>query len=158
MQLGMGEPGVYVGHLDGGEAKRILPATEIVVTPHQTHVNGPLRATYAGGCLFYLDGSHGALTAQPFDVARMELTGEAVRIADKVESFLPGQSAYDVSATGMLVYRPVAAVGTASQHTWADRAQAPIIVLTNWSSLASTCAGQGPKAVMSPVSSILRIH
>jgi serine/threonine protein kinase len=121
MPLKTGESGVYVGQLDGGDPKRILPAI-VTVTPERTHVNGPVRATYAAGHLFYVDGSHGALVAQPFDVTRLELTGAAVRIADNVENMAPGGSAYDVSPTGAFVYRPSAA-------------PAPIVVVTNWPAL-----------------------
>jgi hypothetical protein len=44
--------------------------------------------------------------AQPFDVRRLQLRGAAVRIAENVENPAPGLSAYAVSETGMLVYRP----------------------------------------------------
>ena len=103
MQPGTAEPGVYIRHLDSNESKRLLPAVVTVITPQQTVVNGPLRATYADGHLFYLDHSNGTLVAQPFDTGRLELTGEAVRIADDVESSAPGKSAYDVSPTGVRV-------------------------------------------------------
>jgi serine/threonine protein kinase/Tol biopolymer transport system component len=122
MQLRTHEPGVYVGRLDGNDAKRILPAMVTTVTPQQTNVRGPLRATYAAGYLFYPDGKDGALVAQPFDTARLELSGEAIRIANDIEHSAPGRSAYDVSATGVLVYRssrPTSA--SVSQLAWYDR-------------------------------------
>jgi hypothetical protein len=123
MQLGAHDAGVYVGRLDGAEPRRILQAALTTATPQQFNVDGPLRATYTAGHLFYLNHAAGALMAQPFDVARLELTGEAVRVADNVESSAHGRSAYDVSATGVLVYRPVAASpASLSQLTWFDRA------------------------------------
>jgi serine/threonine protein kinase/Tol biopolymer transport system component len=123
MQPGTAEPGVYVGQLDSSESKRLLPAMVTVITPQQNAVHGPLRATYAAGHLFYLDHSDGTLVAQPFDTGRLELTGEAVRIAQTVESSAPGKSVYDVSPTGVLVYRPsVAPSGSPSQLVWFDRA------------------------------------
>ncbi len=123
MQLAGGEPGVYVGRLDTTESKRILPAMVTVIAPQQTHVNGPLRATYAAGHLLYLDNSNGTLMAQPFDTERLELTGEPVRIAEDVENPVPGRSAYDASPAGVLVYRSVAATyGGLSQLVWYDRA------------------------------------
>lgn len=122
MQPGTAEPGVYVGRLDTAETKRVLPAMVTVVAPQQTAVNGPLRATYAAGHLFYLDTS-GALVAQPFDTRQLELTGEAVRIASDVESTAPGRAAYDVSPKGVLVYRSPAAIDSSlSQLAWYDRA------------------------------------
>jgi Tol biopolymer transport system component len=123
LQPGTAGPGVYIGRLDTSETKRVLPAMVTVVAPQQTAVNGPLRATFAAGHLFYLDTGDGALVAQPFDTGRMELTGEAVRIADDVESSAPGRTAYDVSATGVLVYRSPAAVDSSlSQLAWYDHA------------------------------------
>jgi serine/threonine protein kinase/Tol biopolymer transport system component len=123
MQAGIAQPGVYIGRLDTNETKRVLPAMVTVIAPQQMAINGPLRATYAAGHLFYLDTSDGELVAQPFDTSRMELTGEAVRIAGDVESSAPGRAAYDVSPTGVLVYRsPVAVDSSLSQLAWYDLA------------------------------------
>jgi eukaryotic-like serine/threonine-protein kinase len=161
MQLGVSEPGVYVGRLDADEARRILPALIIGAPPQPFSVNGPLRATYAAGHLFYLDSSNRALMAQAFDPGRLQLTGDAVRIVEDIENTAPGLSAYDVSAAGTLVYRPVPALpGARGQLTTFDRegggtravadpasndpkflvpvpldAPAPVVVLTNWPSL-----------------------
>ncbi|HEY6362757.1 MAG TPA: protein kinase [Vicinamibacterales bacterium] len=160
MQLGVSEPGVYIGRLDADQPRRILPALVTVVTPQRITVNGPVRATYAAGHLFYLDSSDRALMAQGFDAGRLELTGDAVRIAEDVENSAPGLSAYDVSATGLLVYRPVPPQsGYLSQLAGLDGASRPtgrlgdkgpdqnvavpvespppVIVLTNWPSLAN---------------------
>ena len=106
MQLGVSASGVYVGRLDADEPKRILPALVTVVGSQRINVNGPVRATYADGHLFYLDNSDRTVMAQAFDVRRLQLRGAAVRIAENVENPAPGQCAYDVSETGMLVYRP----------------------------------------------------
>jgi serine/threonine protein kinase len=131
MQPGTSEPGVYIGQLDSSQSRRLLPAVVTVITPEQTAVNGPLRATYAAAHIFYLDHSNSALVAQPFDLGRLELTGEAVRIAEGVESSAPGGSAYDVSPTGVLVFRPSAAND-------GSPAPAPAIVVTNWPALLRT--------------------
>ncbi len=106
MHLGVSAPGVYVGRLDANERKRILPALVTVVGSQRINVNGPVRATYAAGHLFYLDNSDRTVMAQAFDVRRLQLRGAAVRIAENVENPAPGLCAYDVSETGMLVYRP----------------------------------------------------
>lgn len=153
-------PGVYVGRLDAEEPRRILPALVTRVTPERIAVNGPLRATYAAGHLFYVDNSDDALMAQAFDAGRLQLTGDRIRIAEGVQSSAPGLSAYDVSASGLLVYRQVAPGGGVDEVGWANRAarrtdplgdiasyqnvlvpvpvepRAPVIVLTNWRSLA----------------------
>jgi len=160
MQLEAHESGVYVGRLDADKPKRILPALVTVATPQRIFVNGPVRATHAAGHLFYLDG--GALMAQAFDVRRLQLIGDAVRIADEVENLAPGLSSYDVSATGIAVYRPGVprsrqvsdlpmfdrAAHNTSRFDGASndqqfsmtvpvkpRAPAPMVVLTNWLSL-----------------------
>ena len=74
MQLGVSAPGVYVGRLDADEPKRILPALVTVVGSQRINVNGPVRATYAAGHLFYLDNSDRTVMAQAFDVRRLQLT------------------------------------------------------------------------------------
>jgi serine/threonine protein kinase len=106
MQLGVSAPGVYVGRLDADEPKRILPALVTLVGSQRINVNGPVRATYAAGHLFYLDNSDRTVMAQAFDVRRLQLSGAAMRIAENVENPAPGLYAYDVSETGLLVYRP----------------------------------------------------
>jgi serine/threonine protein kinase len=124
MQLAVDEPGVYVGRLDADETTRILPAFVTVVTPQRFNVHGPVRATYAAGYLFYLNSSDLTLTAQAFDVGRLQLSGAAVRVAENVEHRAPGLSAYDVSPTGTLAYRPVPI-----------ESPPPVIVLTSWPSV-----------------------
>ena len=105
MQLGVAAPGVYVGRLDADEPMPAL-VTAVAVESQRINVNGPVRATYAAGHLFYLDNSDRTVIAQAFDVRRLHLSGAAVTIAENVENPAPGLDAYDVSPTGMLVYRP----------------------------------------------------
>ena len=161
MKFGVSEPGVYVGRLDADEPRRILPALVTRVTPERININGPLRATYTAGHLFYVDSSDDALMAQGFDVGRLQLTGDRFRIAEDVQQSAPGLSAYDVSASGLLVYRQMSPLaGGVDQVMWSSRgagrtdplgdygqhqdvltavpveSPAPVIVLTNWRSLA----------------------
>jgi hypothetical protein len=160
MKLGVSEPGVYVGRLDADEPMRILPALITPVTPDRLNINGPLRATFAAGHLFYLDNSDDALMAQAFDVGRLQLTGDRIRIAEDVENSAPGLSVYDVSASGLLAYRQMpASAGDLDKVTWFNRgalrtdglgdfdshkmvlgpvpveSSSPVIVQTNWRSL-----------------------
>jgi Tol biopolymer transport system component len=96
---------VYIDRIDRHGAKKLLPE---------------LRATYANGRLFFVRG--GRLTAQRFDIERLELTGVPVQIAENIEQTAPGRSAFDVSATGVLAYRtgrPRA--NDLVQLTWFDR-------------------------------------
>jgi hypothetical protein len=59
-----------------------------------------------------------ALFAQPFDPERLELSGEAVPVAEQVGSFPNATSGmFSISDTGVLAYR-VGAAGTLSQLTW----------------------------------------
>ncbi|HEX2462605.1 MAG TPA: hypothetical protein VHJ58_20865 [Vicinamibacterales bacterium] len=82
------QPGVHVARLDADERKRILPALITAVTPQRLTLNGPVRATYADGHLFYVDSKR-ALIAQAFDVRRLQLIGDALRIAEEVENPAP---------------------------------------------------------------------
>jgi hypothetical protein len=98
-------PEVYAASIDGTDIKKVLPA---------------FRASYANGNIYYVAG--GRLIAQPFDLTRLEATGEGVQITENVEESAPGRSAFDVSATGVLAYRtgrPV--VNDVLQLTWVDR-------------------------------------
>jgi serine/threonine protein kinase len=143
MQLGVGEPGIYVGRLDAQEDKRILPALVTKVTPQHVNVYGPVRATYSAGHLFYLnthDTRGRALIAQDFDIERLQLSGAAVQIAEDLEETAPGLSAYDVSATGVVAYRPSPPMSRQmGQLAWSGGAGRPasLIVLVNWPSLVN---------------------
>jgi len=70
-----------------------------------------------GRLLFLRDTT---LFAQPFDPARLKLSGDAVPVADQVGSFSPATTGlYSVSETGVLAYR-VGAGGDLRQLTWFD--------------------------------------
>jgi hypothetical protein len=83
---------VYVGSLDPAEQSRLV-------------LNGGSNAKYAEGHILFMRGS--TLMAQPFDIGRLELTGEAAPLAERVEvGGSTGQSgAFSVSNTGVLVYQ-----------------------------------------------------
>ena len=73
------------------------------------------------GYLFYMvDGN---LLARPFDVSRLEFTGEPVLLAEKVQHFgevgPSGYGAFSVSQNGTLAYRSGGTLTT--QLTWFDR-------------------------------------
>jgi Tol biopolymer transport system component len=88
----------FLGSLDTKEGKRLpIPAG---------------RSVYAAGYLVYSAGA--SLLAQPFDVKRLEVAGEAVPIAEQVA---PGQ--FSVSETGVLAYRTAGAFR--SELVWFDR-------------------------------------
>jgi len=99
--------GIYVGSLDSSEYKLIL--------------NDDTYAIYASGhLLFWRDG---ALMAQPFDAQSLQLSGEAVPIAEQVQMNLTEiKAVFSASENGVLVFQSGSSrVGTGSQLTWFER-------------------------------------
>jgi Tol biopolymer transport system component len=102
---------IMVGSLDGAPAKMVAQ-------------QGSSNAVYAQGHLLFL--RDGTLMAQPFDVNRLVTDGEAVPLAEQVESVLNSGTvgAFSVSNSGLLLYR-----GGASDArrplTWFDRGGKP---------------------------------
>jgi eukaryotic-like serine/threonine-protein kinase len=96
---------VYVASLDGKENKLLLHA----------HSN----AAYANGYLLYVRES--TLMAQPFDLRRLQLTGEAQPVAENVETDTGWwHSVFTVSQNGVLAFAPVIA-NSKNQLLWFDR-------------------------------------
>jgi len=117
--------GIYVGSVDAKpeqqSSKRLLPDVSVAVyTPSSDSAVGYLLFVRGVGAL----GSSGTLMAQPFDTRRLELTGEAVPIAEQVSNVT-----FSASATDALVYlagtQGSATAGTRGniqgQLTWFDR-------------------------------------
>jgi serine/threonine protein kinase/Tol biopolymer transport system component len=99
---------VYVAAIDGRDKPKLL-------------IDWGSNAQYASGrVLFTRDAT---LMAQPFDVDRLELRGEAVPIAEQVAvGGSTGRSAaVSVARDGALVYQNGGASNTDSQLTWYDR-------------------------------------
>jgi Tol biopolymer transport system component len=93
------ESAIYVGSIDSKERKRLLAAD-----------SRPLYA--APGYLLFNRG--GTVYAQPFDAGTLELSGEPVRVADGVPTWIQGvnvspsltrTASYGVSQAGVLAYR-----------------------------------------------------
>ncbi len=80
--------GVYLGALDGSRPVRLMPAYS--------------RVTYANGQLLFV--RDGTLLAQPFDPGTVRLSGAPVALAGRVKSHAEGDAAFDVAASGVLVY------------------------------------------------------
>jgi len=78
------------------------------------------NALYAQGHLLFL--REGTLMAQPFDPNRLVTTGEAVPLAEQVQSVLNSGTAgaFSVSTSGLLAYRGGAAAA-GEVPTWFDR-------------------------------------
>jgi serine/threonine protein kinase len=103
--------GVYIGSLDSPLKTFLL------------NVNS--RAIYRSGHLLYL--KNGDLMAQSFDLDRMELSGEPVRVAEDVASRVPpGDAAFSASTQGVLVYQAGRRHIPEGQLTWFDRQGNPL--------------------------------
>ena len=109
--------GIYVTALDSNERTLLVP--------------GGSSPMYARGYLFFLREQ--TLMAQPFDVERLELTGDAAPLAEHVT--VGGQSGmaggFSLSATGVLAYQtgPAGVGGQGNPITqllWFDRSGKPI--------------------------------
>jgi len=99
--------GLYVGSLDGQPAVRLMDTAS--------------DGQYANGSVLFMRGT--TLLAQPFDPAKLALTGDAVAVAEGVLtniSFMRA-GAFSVSETGALVYQGFGGTGTA-RLVWSDRA------------------------------------
>ena len=111
---------VFTGRLDTAMAVGLLVAsTEPGFTPRfvaPSNSNGAFAPP--GGLLFVRDER---LMHQPFDLDRLEITGEATAILDQV-IFNPGlnRGDFSVSNTGTLAYRSVSFRN--NQFAWFDRA------------------------------------
>ena len=101
-------PGIYVGSLDSNESKLILPG-----------IDSSMSYAPPGYLLFVRDH---ALLAQAFDVSKLEVTGDAFPVVDRVAfNVTNGRAHFSVSETGTLVFRaffPSLDV----QLAWVDRA------------------------------------
>jgi dipeptidyl aminopeptidase/acylaminoacyl peptidase len=98
---------IYIASLDSAERKLLFNADSANVI-------------YAQGHLIFLRET--TLMAQPFDAERLELTGDAVPIAERIQTQgAPVAGVYSASENGVLAY--VTGTGTTgSQLLWFDRA------------------------------------
>jgi eukaryotic-like serine/threonine-protein kinase len=104
--------GVYLGSLDAKpeeQGQKRLIASPAAAKYVASSAGGP-------GALFFLRSE--ALMTQPFDAGRLELTGRAVQLADRVSTNTFG-GLFSVSNNGLLAY--AATGGDKRQLTWFDR-------------------------------------
>ena len=119
-------PGIYVSSVDAKPqeqpGKKLLPdSSTVAYVPSSGSIAGRLLFVRGGSDL----GAYGTLMAQPFDPTRLELTGEAIPIAEQVSNL-----SFSASATDVLVYvqgfQPVSTGGARGnihgQLSWFDRA------------------------------------
>ena len=106
-----GAQGIYLSALDSTERKPIALNTDTV----------PI--VFSQGHLLFV--RQGTLVAQPFDDASLELTGEAVPVAEQLQITggpNPYIALFSASANGVLVYRTGSVNANASTLQWVDRA------------------------------------
>jgi DNA-binding winged helix-turn-helix (wHTH) protein/Tol biopolymer transport system component len=110
---GGAKPGIYVGSLDSPDRKLLLPLS--------ADSANSTRAVWASpGYLLYALNRN-MLLARAFDADRLELRGEAVRVADNVIVGGPGTGVFTASANGTLAFIQYADTDTV-QLTWRDHA------------------------------------
>lgn len=104
--------GVYIGSLD---AKPEAQPSRMLLASSAAAMYAAVPGERIGRILFLRDGT---LMAEPFDVSKLVLAGEPVRMAEHVGSYL-NAGLFDVSSNGVLVYRGGSAQNI--QLTWFDR-------------------------------------
>ncbi len=85
---------------------RIVALSLMTAARAHSSVGGAMTPQYADGFLFYCRPD-GTLMAAPFDAARVELTGEARALPDRVDRSRFGVAHY-AAAPGVLLYAPYA--------------------------------------------------
>jgi serine/threonine protein kinase/Tol biopolymer transport system component len=99
--------GMYAGSSDAKPAEQ----------PKERILAGQFAASYVNGYLFFMRDN--TLMAQPFDAARLQLTGEPAPVAERVAT-TQSIGVFSVSPSGALAYRTGAQSGS-YQLTWFDR-------------------------------------
>ncbi len=121
--------GIYIGRLDGGEAKRLLERDAPALFAHTRH-------------LIFVD--QGTLYAQPFDPDRLAVAGDPVPVAEQVMIDPIGLvPAVSVSTAGSILYRTGTSAGQ-RQFIWFDRAGREIGRLGNPDSATAQNPSQSP--------------
>jgi eukaryotic-like serine/threonine-protein kinase len=99
--------GIYAGSLDTKPADQ--PKTRLLAAR--------FAASFVNGSLFFM--RENTLMAQPFDIAKLALTGEPIPVAEHI-ALSGATGVFSVSAAGALAFRPVNQAST-YQLTWMDR-------------------------------------
>ncbi len=108
--------------ITGGAAE----SGEIAVVDLET---GAIKRLMPGGQPSYLDTGHlahaagGSLRIVPFDLERLEVTGDALPLSERVEGNRNGAAGFSIAKNGTLLYVPgdLAADGADRSLVWVDR-------------------------------------
>jgi serine/threonine protein kinase len=121
-------PGVYVGELDS------------TAPPHRVFDAQAAIYTESSHLLFIRQG---ILFAQPFDTARLELTGSPTTVADHIVLGTESGAALSAAADGTLVYRTGGA-GAPRELVWFDRSGTPVARVAGSAALGRTSVSLSP--------------
>jgi len=100
--------GIYAGSIDGKTKRRLVgvDSSALYISP---------------GYLLWLDGD--TLLGQPFDAARLELSGQPATVAERVGHATTGHAAVSASQAGILAYS--GSILRLGRLTWFDRSGDP---------------------------------
>jgi eukaryotic-like serine/threonine-protein kinase len=135
---GLEPAGIYAASLDGAERVRLME--------HGSNVQ------YAEGALLFLRGA--SLMAQPFDLSRGQLTGEAVEIAQLIAVNLlgPRAGAFSASRNGALVYGAATGIMFGVRLVWSTRSGQQAVVIEEPRVYRDvSIAPDGTRAAISPL-------
>jgi Tol biopolymer transport system component len=104
-----GQSSIRVGSLDSTTSK-------VLVSSETSAAYAPGMRGQPASLMFVHDG---ALIAQPFDLQRLELTGERVVLAPQIRYLRGRQASFSVSGNGVLLYQSGSAEN--QQLAWFDR-------------------------------------
>jgi hypothetical protein len=126
---------IFVGTLDSTERVHVVES-------------GSTNAVYAQGHVLFLRDR--TLMAQPFDVRRLALNGDAFPVAEQIQlqGIQPAQSVFTVSESGVLVYQ-TGAVTAGRQLIWFDRTSKPLATVGDQATYADVALSpDGKRAVV----------
>jgi eukaryotic-like serine/threonine-protein kinase len=126
---------VFVGSLDSAERVRLVESSST-------------NAVYAQGHVLFLRDT--TLMAQPFDVRRLALNGDAFPVAEQIQpqGIQPAQGVFSVSESGILVYQ-TGTMGTGRQLIWFDRTGKPLATVGDQATYADVALSpDGKRAVV----------
>jgi eukaryotic-like serine/threonine-protein kinase len=106
--LRCGQPeitGIYLGSLDSKEKKQLVVSDRLAIFSSPGYL---------------LSGKEGTLVAQPFDIKKMQLSGEPFPVAEHVlaDPYAIGTTIFSASETGVLAFR---SGSLSSRLVWLDR-------------------------------------